>query len=202
MIKKEFSSEILNNPSKFLGEAKKAVQEEVLQEVAGAIQSDDVAVTVMPEYLQITERRLNSMGVIDLKPSFARSSKKKYAKDGHWYMFIPIQLKVRNMPRKSYDELRSMPMRGNRDTVTLSDIIDSRRGKSSLDNWNVKAKGKKVNRTKTGKGRTSYNIFRTVNQYSPPNSWIIGRDKISEDNLSKTAYENARRLMDWKIKNI
>lgn len=200
--KKDFKSDILRDPSRYFREASKEVQKEVLNSVANEVQSDSVAVNVMPTYLEITDRRLNAMGVIDLKPYFARSPKKKIAKDGHWYMFIPISIKTRDMPRKQYDELRGRTMGGQSDTVSLSGIMDTRRTKSQLSSWNRNAKGTNITRTRSSGGRTTYTMFRTVNANSPANSWIIGRDKINEDNLSKTAYENARRLMDWKLKNL
>lgn len=201
-VQRDFKSDILKDPSRYFREASKEVQKEVLNSVANEVQSDSVAVTVMPNYLEITDRRLNNMGVIDLKPYFARSPKKKIAKDGHWYMYIPISVKTRDMPRRQYDELRGVAMRGQSDTVSLSGIMDTRRTKSQLSSWNRRAEGTNITRTKTPGGRTTYTMFRTVNANSPANSWIIGRDKINKDDLSKTAYENARRLMDWKLKNL
>lgn len=194
---------IFMNTGKALEEAGYNYVQMTLFDVAQELSEDepDVGISVMPKYLEITESRLAKQGIIDMKPIFARSSKKKFNKQGKWYMSIPIPVKTRKMPRRLYDEARNRPMNRPSDTITLSEILDIRKGQSTLDNWNYTPKSKKLTRTKQGASRMTYTMFRTVGQDSPANSWIIGREKVTEDNLSKTAYENARRLMDWKLRN-
>ena len=48
---------------------------------ATAQQVDDVYIKRMPTYLEVTEKKLEEKGVIDLKKAFAKSSKKRRTKN-------------------------------------------------------------------------------------------------------------------------
>lgn len=165
------------------------------------IQPEDVTLKRKPKYLEITEKRMNNLGVIDLKPYFRRSSYSKRTEDGGWYLVVPIQRKSRDMSRRAYDQLRSIDISPSDQKTVVSDYLYDRRRNSDATMLNYTPKYKTITKKKTGKNRHSYTVFRTVSDESPANSWILNRSKITEDKTSKTMIENVNRLMKWKMKH-
>lgn len=155
----------------------------------------------MPNYLQVTEDRMEKKGTIDLKPYFARSNKRKEKKDGGWYMVIPIQRRTRDMSRRLYDQLRKEQVPTSGKKTIVSDFLYDRRRESDATMLNYTPKSKTIEKRRIGKRRHSYVSFRTVSDKSPANSWIINRGNMTEENTSKTMIKNIDRLMKWKMKN-
>lgn len=171
---------------------------------ATAMRVDNVYVKRMPKYLEITEKKLESKGVVDLKKAFASSTKKKYSKDGSWYLTIPIRIKTSSMSKKTYQDLRTLQV-GSGSSKTIKTNYIQELAKKDITHPAMIPQPPHKNTTKhvprRGK-RASYFVFRNVSSKSPSNSWILNRDKVNSDNFSKTTLSNIDRLMNWKMKNI
>jgi hypothetical protein len=158
-----------------------------------------------PKYLKLTEERTEKLGVIDLKPFFARSSKRKMKADGGWYLTIPISYKARQMKkdnRKMYEQLRAVDLGGDSQRTVISDYLYDRRRTSDSNLLNYTPKSSNITKIRTGKNRHDYVAFRTVSDKSPANSWIINRGKVNEKDTSKTFIRNVNRLMKWKMRGL
>ncbi|AHN66555.1 hypothetical protein Bcp1_078 [Bacillus phage Bcp1] len=155
----------------------------------------------MPKYLKLTEERLEKLEVIDLKPYFAKSSKRKTKKDGGWYLTVPIRRKARGMSRRMYEQLRAVDIGDSTNKTVVSDYLYDRRRQSDASLLNYTPKSNNINKMKVGRNRHDYVAFRTVSDKSPASSWIINRDKVNKDDTSKTFVANVNRLMKWKMKN-
>lgn len=138
-----------------------------------------------------------SEDIIDLKQSFKKSSKVKYAQDGGWYMVIPMrrytsrkpaeEQKSTDMSHRLYkDLLASVPKRGYANLAS-DYLYDNRRGESQIQELNYRPKSKKITRLphERFENQHTYVSFRTVSNKSHPASWIINREKIKEGNRSK-----------------
>lgn len=208
MAKRAERPTLFMNSKEMLGNLTRAMVDEVLNDAQKQAVNSGAEVQRMPNYLQITESRMAKHGVIDLKPFFARSSKKKYNKDGKWYMYIPISIQTRKMSRRFYDDLRSyLPIEteSGQQTVKSQYLYDRRKTSPAVSRLNYKPVSTNVTIQSQpwGSGqRHTYTTFRTVNANSPANSWIINRDKVNSDNMSKTLLANIDRLMKWKMKNL
>lgn len=160
----------------------------------------------MPKYLQVTEKRLHEkLGVIDLKPYFARS---KYAKPrkfgGGWYLRVPIRRKARSMSRRMYEELRAVqvPPGVQKVTVVSNYLYDRRRdSEAKMLNYTPRSHLIEKRRIGTAGNRHVYTAFRTVSDKSPANSWIVNRHKVNVQDTSKTFVRNVDRLIKWKMRN-
>lgn len=205
MAKKGQRPALFTSPKEMLGNLTRAMVDEILSDAQDRALRAGADVQRMPNYLQVTESRMAKSGVIDLKPFFARSSKKKYNKKGEWYLYIPIQIKTRKMSRRLYDDLRSFPTNGRPVTVKMDYLYDRRKQSPAVQSINYSPKSKNVTiiPREWGEGtRNTYVTFRTVNANSPANSWIINRSKVNSDDMSKTMLANIDRLMKWKLKNL
>lgn len=205
MAKKGQRPALFTSPKEMLGNLTRAMVDEILSDAQDQALRAGADVQRMPNYLQVTESRMAKSGVIDLKPFFARSSKKKYNKKGEWYLYIPIQIKTRKMSRRLYDDLRSFPTNGRPVTVKMDYLYDRRKQSPAVQsiNYNPKSKNVTIIPREWGEGtRNTYVTFRTVNANSPANSWIINRSKVNSDDMSKTMLANIDRLMKWKLKNL
>ena len=205
MAKKGQRPALFTSPKEMLGNLTRAMVDEILSDAQDQALRAGADVQRMPNYLQVTESRMAKSGVIDLKPFFARSSKKKYNKKGEWYLYIPIQIKTRKMSRRLYDDLRSFPTNGRPVTVKMDYLYDRRKQSPAVQSINYSPKSKNVTiiPRECGEGtRNTYVTFRTVNANSPANSWIINRSKVNSDDMSKTMLANIDRLMKWKLKNL
>lgn len=205
MAKKGQRPALFTSPKEMLGNLTRAMVDEILSDAQDQALRAGADVQRMPNYLQVTESRMAKSGVIDLKPFFARSSKKKYNKKGEWYLYIPIQIKTRKMSRRLYDDLRSFPTNGHPATVKMDYLYDRRKQSPAVQSINYSPKSKNVTiiPREWGEGtRNTYVTFRTVNANSPANSWIINRSKVNSDDMSKTMLANIDRLMKWKLKNL
>lgn len=168
-------------------------------------QPQDVSVKRMPKYLQLTQKRMDDLEVIDLKPFFKRSSKTKKKKDGGWYLTVPIKLggrKTKAKNRKLYEELRAVDLGGAESKTIVSDYLYDRRRQSDASMLNYTPRSNNVTKIRTGKNRHDYVAFRTVSDKSPMSSWILHRDKVNSSDTSKTFIRNVNRLMKWKMKNM
>lgn len=205
MAKKGQRPALFTSPKEMLGNLTRAMVDEILSDAQDQALRAGADVQRMPTYLQVTESRMAKSGVIDLKPFFARSSKKKYNKKGEWYLYIPIQIKTRKMSRRLYDDLRSFPTSNRPITVKMDYLYDRRKQSPAVQSINYSPKSKNVTiiPREWGEGtRNTYVTFRTVNANSPANSWIINRSKVNSDDMSKTMLANIDRLMKWKLKNL
>ncbi|AYJ75161.1 hypothetical protein BSP36_074 [Bacillus phage BSP36] len=170
-------------------------------EAARGALPNDVEVSRKPKYLQITEKRANKRGVIDLKPYFMRSSHKKVSKKGGWYLTVPIAIKKKQMSRRMYDQLRAVNMSSNTQKTVISDYLYDRRKLSEAPDLNYTPKTNNVTKQRIGRNRHAYVAYRTVSSKSPANSWIINRSRVNESDTSKTFVRNVGKLMRWKMKN-
>ncbi|AGT13651.1 hypothetical protein BigBertha_78 [Bacillus phage BigBertha] len=177
---------------------------QVLDETAQAIaksKPQGMEVKRKPKYLQVTEKRLDSMGVIDLKPYFAQSSKRKTSKDGGWYLTVPIRRKARGMSRRMYEQLRAIDIQPNTRKTVISDYLYDKRESSDAGMLNYTPTSNNITKIKVGNNRHDYVAFRTVSDKSPASSWIVNRGKVTVNNTSKTFVSNVNRLMKWNMKN-
>lgn len=170
-------------------------------EAINSSRPNDIEVTRKPKYLEVTEARLNKLGVIDLKPYFAHSNKKKMKKGGGWYLRIPISRKKKGMSRRMYDQIRQVNMSSSNQRTVVSDYLYDRRRNSDATMLNYTPKSKNITKQRIGKNRHSYTAYRTVSDKSPANSWIINRSRVNTDDTSKTFIKNVDRLIKWKMKN-
>lgn len=168
-------------------------------------QPDGVSVKRMPKYLQVTQKRLNKLQVLDLKPFFRQSPKAKKKENGGWYLVVPIKLgarKTKKANRKLYEELRAVDMGDAVQKTVISDYLYDRRRQSDAKMLNYTPVSSNVTKIRTGKNRHAYVAFRTVSDKSPMSSWIINRGKVNSDDTSKTFVRNVNRLMKWKMRNM
>jgi hypothetical protein len=154
-----------------------------------------------PKYIKLTEQRMESLGVIDLKPFFAKSGKAKKKADGGWYLRVPIRRTKRSMSRRMYEQLRGFDTQPGESRTVISDYLYDRRKESSSDLLNYTPVSNNITKITGANGRSSYVSFRTVSDKSSANSWIINREKVTEENTSKTFVKNVSRLMNWKMRN-
>ncbi|MCB5366936.1 hypothetical protein [Collinsella aerofaciens] len=164
-------------------------------------QPKDWSAQRMPKYLKLTHERLNRMGVLDLKPYFAMSSKRRFKEDGGWYLVVPIRRKARDMSRRMYEQLRAIDISPDQKRTVISDYLYDRRRQSDASMLNYTPKSKNITKIAVGKNRHEYIAYRTVSDKSPLSSWIINRGKVNVDDTSKTFIRNVNRLMRWKMKN-
>ncbi|QIW88677.1 hypothetical protein P59_080 [Bacillus phage P59] len=162
---------------------------------------DEVKISRKPKYLEVTQKRLDKLGVIDLKPYFARSSHRKMKKGGGWYLTVPIARKKKNMSRRMYDQLRSYKVAEGQERVVISDYLYDRRRVSDSSMLNYTPKSYNINKKRVGKRKHTYVAYRTVSDASPANSWILNRDRVNVKDTSKTFVSNVSKLMKWKMKN-
>lgn len=164
-------------------------------------QPEDVEVKRKPTYLEITNTRLEKLGVIDLKKSFARSPHRKIKEGGGWYLTVPIAIKTRAMSSRMYKQLRETNIAPSRQQTVVSDYMYDRRRQSDSSMLNYTPKSHNVTKKQEGNKRHTYTAYRTVSDKSPANSWIINRDRVTTENTSKTFVKNVDRLMKWKMKH-
>lgn len=199
---------LFKDPKKALDAMARQVIDESLtsaQDYAMRNSGGQMEIVRMPKYLQVTKKRAAKHGVIDLKPFFARSSHKKYNRFGQWYMTVPLSKKTRKMSRRMYDDLRSRPIDDKPITVSTKYLYDryKQSPSSSLINYKPKSLNITIQPKKWGNGtRRTYVSFRTVNAKSPVNSWIVNRERVNEDEMSKTLIANIDRLIKWKLKHV
>lgn len=173
---------------------------------ATAQQVDDVYIKRMPTYLEVTEKKLEEKGVIDLKKAFAKSSKKRRTKNGGWYLIVPIRIKTSRMNRDTYQDMRKLQIpSGKSSASSLTSYLQAVSKGRNITHPSMKPKAPSNNMTKVRrkpKKKASYFIFRTVSSKSPSSAWVLNRDKVNSDNFSKTTLNNVKNLMNWKMRNI
>lgn len=165
-------------------------------------QPKDIKAKQMPNYLKVTQERMDKMGVIDLKPFFQHSANVKQSKKGGWYVVVPIRRTKRSMSRRGYEQLRAIDVEPGTSRTVISDYLYDRRRVSDATMLNYEPKSKNITKTTGENGRSTYVAFRTVSSRSPANSWILNRDKVNEKDTSKTFVKNVDRVMKWKMKNM
>lgn len=170
-------------------------------EALNKMDNKNIQVKRKPKYLQVTEKRLNKLGVIDLKPAFARSSKKITKEGGGWYLRVPIRRKSKSMSSRMYNQLRNTNIEPSTKKNVVSDYLYDGRNLSDATKLNYTPKSHMIEKQKTGSNRHQYVAYRTVSDKSPTSSWIINRGKVNEEDTSKTFVSNVNRLMKWKMKN-
>lgn len=164
-------------------------------------QPDNIEAVRKPKYLELTEKRLQNLGVIDLKPYFAASPHRKQSKDGGWYLTVPIKRQARGMSRRMYEQLRAINISPDESRTVISDYLYDRRRESEANMLNYTPKSHNIEKRKSGKNRHTYTAYRTVSDKSPASSWIINRSRVNSDDQSKTFVKNVNRLMKWKMRN-
>lgn len=192
-----------NEPRKRINNLSNKLVSSTLDAAQSAISksSNNMTVKRMPKYLEVTEQRMEQLGVIDLKKYYSRSAKKKMKKGGGWYLRVPMRKTTGNMSKRMYKQLRETDISPNyRQTVVSSYLYDRRQSsQASLLNYNPQSRN--IEKKRIGNNRHSYTVYRTVSDKSPANSWIINRSKINTEDTSKTFVQNVNRLMKWKMKN-
>lgn len=155
--------------------------------------------------------KLSNRGVVDLKPLFMNSTKAKRKKNGGWYLVIPISLSSRKLisssGRKTYDNIRkSFSELSPSSTATLNVEGLFSRDYSSLQNMTLPslvppAPSGNITATKSATGkRTTYVAFRTVSDKSSPQSWVINRKNVSQNNSSMTLQKDVASLIRQRIR--
>jgi hypothetical protein len=191
-------------PKKAMDNVGKAFIQKTLDagvEAANQQKDKNIQVVRKPKYLEVTEKRLDKLGVIDLKPYFSRSASRKTKKDGGWYIRIPIQVKKKDMSRRMYDQLRTINIAPENQRTVISDYLYDRRQASDSNLLNYTPVSYNITKQKIGKRKHSYVAYRTVSDKSPASSWIVNRKAVNKDDTSKTFIRNVNRLMKWKMKN-
>lgn len=160
-------------------------------------QDDDIQVTRRNNSIQI-QKILQDNGMVDLKPYFARSSKRKKSKNGGWYLTIPIRVKTSQMTSKMYNHLRKVktPKKYNQ-TKTIVDYINATRQQSSVEVLKPPQNSENITKIRQKNNRSTYVYFRTVSSNSDPRSWIINRGNTK--NMSSNEAEEISRLMNWEM---
>jgi len=164
-------------------------------------QPEKVTAQRKPKYITITEKRMENLGVIDLKPFFAKSPNATQKADGGWFLRVPIRRTKRSMSRRMYNQLNSIRVAPGESRTVISDYLYDRRQQSGSSLLNYEPRSNNITKTTGANGKSTYVSFRTVSDKSAPNSWIINRDKVNEDDTSKTFIKNVNKLMMWKMKN-
>lgn len=152
--------------------------------------------------------KLSNKGIIDLKPFFMNSPKAHQKKNGGWYLVIPINMSSRNIQktsgRKTYDAIRqAFSDLGPNQTGTLSfngllSRVDSSLTLPSL--VSPKPFGS-LTATKSASGtRTSYIAFRTVSDKSAPQSWVINKKNVNQNDSSATLQREVGTLIRQRIR--
>ena len=200
--------ELFKNPKRKLKSMIDLIAMDTLQVGAEEATNEGMDIKVMPKYLIVTQKRMAKQGVIDLKPFFAKSAKRKFNKQGNWYLYIPIAVNRRSIKKATYNELKNKPLKNGSQftTVYSKSLYDNSNSFSHAVpniNYTPKTHNVSIRERKWGTGtRREYVAFRTVNAKSPANSWIIGRGKVNEENFSPTMIKNIDRLMKYKMKNL
>ena len=198
---------LIKNPKSSLNAFSQAIKNGLLEEAQDYASSNGFSTKRMPTYLVVTEQRMAKKGVIDLKQSFSRSSRRKLDKKGNWYLIIPIAVKRRAISRRAYNDIKTTPTMENAFTNTATDYLYDKAPKFSTEGPIVNATPKTFNvavkRQKWGTSfRRNYIAFRTVSAKSPVNSWIINRQKVNSDEFSPTMIKNIERLMKFRMRNL
>lgn len=205
----------MKNPKQASRYAEQAFRGTLMQTAQSAVVASGGTVKeVNSNRMTATIKQLSRAGVIDLKPFFKASSKAKKKKNGGWYMVIPISMQRRTMQSefgsgKAYNEMKSSfsdLAPGATQTLNIAEVLNGVRSNQSLSQSLIKAPTASsgnitATKSQTGK-RTSYVAFRTVSDRSTPNSWVVGKKNVSEDNTSKTFQDNIKRLMNQRIRQL
>lgn len=197
---------VMNNLSSRMQAFKKAKVSELTRAIAQELSDMGLDAKATPRYVIATEAKMRKKGVLDLKPYFARSSKRKLKKHGGWYMVIPISVKARSFAtstiyKRALKEAHDLDA-GETTTVGIKGFLEGRT-QNTLGALQYKPKSNKltISKNETGK-RTSYTAFRTVSDKSPANSWIVGRENMNTNNTSKTLSKQVEQMLNWKFKHI
>jgi hypothetical protein len=164
-------------------------------------QPDKMTAERKPKSITLTEKRMEGLGVIDLKPFFAKSPNAVRKPDGGWYMRVPIRRTKRSMSSRMYKQLNAVNTAPGESRTVISDYLYDRRSESSADLLNYTPRSNNITKITGANGKSSYVSFRTVSDKSPASSWILNRDRVNEEDTSKTFIKNVDRLMKWKMKN-
>lgn len=155
-------------------------------------QEDGVDVSTRGDSQVVVSQDDSEDGPLDLKPFFKQSPNVRKTNKGGWYLIVPIRrYTYRNaesaktasgMSKRMYNELRSAPT----NTTLVSDYLYENRQVSPIPELNYEPKSNTITKLPNPVRRSSsvYIAFRTVSNTSAPNSWIINREKATEDNLS------------------
>lgn len=163
-----------------------------------------VDLTVKPNYIQVRDKQMANKGVIDLKPYFATSSKRRAKKNGGWYLIIPIRVKTKDMTSSQYSEVRKAFSNATNESISTAAIDGLFTGKSTpttLNALNYKPKSDNLSRIGSkNNAKSTYIAFRTVSDKSAPSSWIIGRGSINKDTVSKTFEADLNRAVKYYLR--
>lgn len=209
MANNEFNNlpNLIKNPKSALDAFARALEGDILSSVQEQASNDGLEVKRMPKYLILTERKMKDKGIIDLKQAFSRSSKRKYTKNGDWYLIIPIAVKRRAISKRAYNELKNAPLSSgkftNTHTAYLYDKSPSYSSAVPSVNAMPKTNNVTITRQKWGNNfRRNYTAFRTVSAKSPVGSWIMNRQNVNSQNFSPTMLKNIDRLMSYRMRNL
>lgn len=194
--------------SKYLSEA---YSTKVVEDAAQAVANAGGKVNrVTSKRMEATIKTMTNRGLIDLKPFFKQSSHVKYTKDGNWYMVVPIALKRRTLRRQygndnTYNRIKdafSSLSPSTSATLNIQDVF-SGNTPNTLPSLVPPQRSNNVTafKSQTGK-RTSYFAFRTVSSKSAPQSWVLNRENLNEDNTSESLQNGIRVLIEKRIKQI
>lgn len=185
--------ESLKNYTKTALYLREAYRSGILSDTAKALTTSGAQVKIDSKRLTATIGTLANRGVIDLKPLFRNSPKAKQKKNGGWYLIIPMSISSRDLQktsgRKTYDAIReAFSSLGPNEEATLNfDGLFSRSyTPDTLSPLVPPAPSGSLTAIKSDSGkRTSYIAYRTVSDKSSPQSWVINRKNVNDNNTSQ-----------------
>lgn len=185
--------ESLKNYTKTALYLREAYRSGILSDTAKALTASGAQVKIDSKRLTATIGTLANRGVIDLKPLFRNSPKAKQKKNGGWYLIIPMSISSRDLQktsgRKTYDAIReAFSSLGPNEEATLNfDGLFSRSyPPDTLSPLVPSAPSGNLTAVKSDSGkRTSYIAYRTVSDKSSPQSWVINRKNVNDNNTSQ-----------------
>lgn len=178
------------------------IEDGFLTPIQNDIQNSGENVTVkrMPKYLEVADRKMKQKGVLDLKPYFSNSSKRKPTKNGGWYLIVPMRVKTKNMSNQMYYQLNKVKPSGTY-INTIVEYLEATSPKRKTPE--IQGTNQRVTRVKPESARNStYVMFRTVSNKTPSSKWIINRSQINNDNFSKTTLKHIDNLAKWRAKHL
>lgn len=192
----DVNEEVLNDFRKRVQQATDNKAERALDNGAKQAQAYGFNYERQPKYLQVTIERAAKQGLVDLKPYFRASPSTQLSKQGNWYMRVPIRRKKSSMSSSLYRQVRQIQL-GNSESATgfIHDLYNTESYSPAVSQLNRSTDDGNLTRIRTRKNSSVYYAFRTVSAKSPMNSWILGRQNVNEDDMSKTMITNIKRII-------
>lgn len=203
MTEKVTKPDLFENTDKYLKNIGDNLSQDIINRAAVVASQFGLNPKVSPHYLEVTAQRANKHGVVDLKPFFKASPFAKRSKSGGWYLVVPIRRKVDGMSNALYRQAHSIVIPPSKlsGTSTVSLLYENRSSNSTISYANYTPVSKNLTRISQG-SKSMYVSFRTVSDKTSPSAWILNRDRINEDNFSKTMINNMDRMFKQMVEKV